>query len=260
MESEYQKKLQIFTKAMAKYKPDVIALQEIMQPIEANNSDYPCINAGKIPLKEGNHALNIVKELDNLGLKYNFVWLGFKRSYESFDEGLVIMTPHKIINIDIVTMSPFDKYDNWKTRKALGVLINGQWFYSIHMGWWDDPVSPLQDELKRLQRAVESKEKLWLMGDFNSVAEERGKGYDMVASLGLYDTYNLAVNKDEGITAYTDIDGWGEKKEPKGVRIDYIFSSIKENVESSFTIFNGRNEERVSDHFGIIVTTGREDI
>ena len=82
MESEYQKKLQIFTKAMAKYKPDVIALQEIMQPIEANNSDYPCINAGKIPLKEGNHALNIVKELDNLGLKYNFVWLGFKRSYE----------------------------------------------------------------------------------------------------------------------------------------------------------------------------------
>ncbi len=246
-EKNYQKKLSVFVSAVKKHKIDVIALQEIMQPVGNEASDFSHINCGKIQLKKGNHALNIVNSLANQGEKYNLVWCGFKRSYNSFDEGLAILTPHIVEDTMVVTLTPFDDYDNWKTRKALGVKIKGEWFYSVHMGWWDS----FEYEFSKLKEEVLQGEQVWLMGDFNAVADERGKGYDCIISSGIFDTYKLADNKDNGITAHTGIDGWGEGKTE--IRIDYIFSSKKREVESSYVIFNGTNEEVVSDHFGIIV-------
>ena len=253
MEKNYEKKLSVFVNAVKRHKFDVIALQEVMQPITDKPSKFSHINCGKIPLKSQNHALNIVSELESIGEKYNLVWCGFKRSYDRFDEGVALLTPHRIEKTSDVTLTPFDDYENWKTRRAIGAKINGEWFYSIHMGWWDS----FEYELARLIEEIDNKEQAWLMGDFNSVSSERGKGYDLMMDKGLFDTYNLAINKDSGITAHTGIDGWsGEKQE---IRIDYILSNKSKDIESSFVIFNGVNEEIVSDHFGIIVTTRKEE-
>lgn len=254
MENDYESKLDIFVNAVLFHKPDVVALQEIMQPISNSAADYPHINAGAIPLKKGNHGLNIVKKLNG----WNLVWLGFKKSYEKFDEGLAILTPHQMDNINVITLSPFDDYTNWKTRKALGVKINGEWFYSVHMGWWENIESPFAYELNSLTEKIPKNTDVWLMGDFNSDASERNKGYDLILEKGFNDTYALAKNKDNGITAYTNIDGWDKENDPQGIRIDYIFSTQKADIESSFTIFNGANEPNVSDHFGILVTTRKE--
>lgn len=248
IERNYIKKLNFFADAVVKHKIDVIALQEVMQPINGENAKFSCVNVGAIPLKEGNHALNVVKALLERGEKYNFVWLGFKKSYDSFDEGLAILTKSSVEKAKAILLTPFDEYDNWKTRKALGVKHGNEWFYSIHMGWWDS----FAYEFKQLHASLSKKEKYWLMGDFNSIASERDRGYDLIVNSGLFDTYTLAKNKDSGFTANTKIDGWNKKSDEK-IRIDYIFTTEKTEIESSFVIFNGSNEEIVSDHFGILV-------
>ena len=254
MENDYNEKLNTFVSYVNRIKPDVIALQEIMQPMDGDVVNYSHINVGNISLKKGNHALNIAKELKD----YNLIWCGFKKSYDMFDEGLAILTPYSVVKTQLITLSPFDDYDNWKTRKALGIYIDGQWFYSVHMGWWGDRASPFEYELNKLLEKMPSNSQFWLMGDFNSIASEKGKGYDLMCRCGLLDTYNLAISKDDGITASTNIDGWKTSQKSERVRIDYIFTNKKTKIDSSFTVFNGKNEKMVSDHFGVIVTTGEE--
>ena len=254
MEAEYERKLRVLTEAIIKHRPFIISLQEVMQPFDCKKSRYPCDNCGKISLKEGNHALNIAKALEKLGAKYYLTWLGFKKSYGKFDEGLAILSEIKPKQSEAILLSPFDNYENWKTRKALGIKINNYWYYNVHIGWWNDVESPAKEEIKRLFNAQPKSEQAFLMGDFNCSACEMDKGYDYIKKCGYYDTFCLAKNKDSGITAYTDIDGWDKKDEKKEIRIDYIFSNKEIEVESSFVIFNGSNEERVSDHNGIILT------
>ena len=249
MEKDYERKLSVLVGVIEKHKIDVVALQEIMQPIEGKPSKHSHINCGKIPLKDGNHALNIVKELERAGQRYNLVWCGFKRSYDRFDEGLAILSCHSIEQAAAHILTPFDDYDNWKTRKAIGAKIHSEWFFSVHMGWWDS----FEQEFLRLKQTVSDKESVWLMGDFNSPSSERDRGYDLVKKSGFFDTFTLAVNKDSGFTANTKIDGWSGDGED--VRIDYIFSNKERKIDSSFVIFNGENEDIVSDHYGILVTT-----
>ena len=225
-----------------------------MQPIKNSKSDYFYYNLGKIPLKEGNHALNIINSLDKRGVKYNLIWLGIKKSYDIYDEGLAILTPHRIERAEDVLLSPYDDYDNWKTRKAIGVKIKDMWYYNVHMGWWDDKASPFQIELEKLLNHVKGKSDYWLIGDFNSRADERSKGYDLILKNGLYDAYNLAEERDDGVTAYTDIDGWGEK-ESQGIRIDYMLTNKNRKIKSIRAVFNGIKEEKISDHNGILLIT-----
>ncbi len=88
------------------------------------------------------------------------------------------------------------------------------------------------------------------MGDFNSRADVRNEGYDLVTNDGFYDTYLLAAEKDSGITARGSIDGWSESGLNKA-RIDYILCSEKINVKSSRVIFNNQNYRTISDHYGL---------
>ena len=62
-----------------------------------------------------------------------------------------------------------------------------------------------------------------------------------------------ADTKDGRITVCRAIDGWRECGD--SMRIDYIFSGSDKKIKSSRVIFNGRNRDVVSDHFGIIIET-----
>ncbi|MBQ7760858.1 MAG: endonuclease/exonuclease/phosphatase family protein [Clostridia bacterium] len=252
MEPNLKLKQETIAEAIYQYKPDVVALQEIMQPkktqILSNLTDI--CSVGKIPVKCGNYLIFLQNELKKLNLKYSIVWLGIKSSYNKYDEGLSLLTTKEINDIDIIQLSPFDDYNNWKTRKALGVKIENQWFYSVHLGWWTDKESPQEKEILSLREATKEKESFWLMGDFNSPANERETGYDMLTKYW-YDSYLLALNKDDGITVKGKIDGW---EDSCGKRIDYIFTSKKQTFKSSQVIFNGDHKGIVSDHFGILLT------
>ena len=252
IEKNHNKKLKILINAVEKHQPDIIALQEIMQPKDGKKApkNENLLSLGKISVKEGNHALNILNGLQRKGLSYNCAWLGIKKSYDKFDEGLCIFSKQEIDEIKSILLSPFDVYENWKTRKALGIRIGDKWFYSIHLGWWDDSESPLKYEIETLESKT-SKENTWLLGDFNSPSNEAGKGYDLLSTYWK-DTFKLAKEKDYGITVKGKIDGWENSFEK---RIDYILTNENTKIKSSYVIFNGENEEVISDHYGVFVET-----
>lgn len=246
----YERKIDIFCNAIIKNKPDVIALQEVMQPKDGKsieNCDY-LKRAGEIPIKNGNFASNVLKHLREHKLEYCGVYLGVKKAYDKYDEGLAILSNKEINTTEATQLSSFNDYNNWKTRFSLGVGIGDYWFYSLHFNWENDKESPFENEWKELLSVTHSKKNVYLMGDFNLTPSSQG--YELITK-SYFDTYMLSRDIDNGITVKGKIDGWQENEENK--RIDYIFSSKNTDFKSSYVIFNGKNEEIISDHFGIIL-------
>lgn len=257
IEKESEKKLNIFTDALSRLQPDIIAMQEINQrtsekPIGVDNELL--INQFGIELKNGNYGLRIAKALYKSGYPYKFIWVGIKRGFMIFDEGLCFLCKVPVNDTKAFLISKTDNINNWKKRIALGVEINGEWFYNVHMGRWDDKEEPFLNQWKYLNKNINSNTPVWIMGDFNCPDDYKNEGYDFILSSGWHDTYTLAKDKDSGYTVTEKIDGWKDKSSSfKNKRIDYIFTNKKREIKNSFTIFNGSNEEIISDHFGIIL-------
>ena len=79
----------------------------------------------------------------------------------------------KIVHAESFPISKSEDYQNWRTRAVLGVQVEGisDWFYSVHMGWWDDAEEPFLNQWKPLETHISEKSKqgtVWLMGDFNA--------------------------------------------------------------------------------------------
>ena len=246
IEDNYERKFDIFTDAIFRLRPDVIAMQEVNQSIES-----PFVALGdKFNVRRDNHALRVCKELNQLGLDYNYFWRGIKLAYGKFEEGVAIITNMKVTATDCVLISKIDDVLDWHTRYALGVKINDEWFYSIHTNRYDDAIDPFYEEWQRFETHVWKKEKVWVMGDFNTDA--KNEEYKKVMASDWYDTFSIAEKKDDGTTVRKPIDGWRDE-DACDMRIDYILTNRKIGIKSSEVIFNGLNEEVVSDHFGILV-------
>lgn len=258
LEADYERKCEIFADALVRHRPDIIAMQEanqsIISPIAAPAENFICTDKA-IPLRQDNHALKIVSMLASRGLDYNCVWLPAKLGYEKYDEGLAILSRRCIDDAYSVLLSKKNDYQSWKTRKALIMRTDKVWFYNVHMGWWDDKEEPFEAQWNRLcdHTKMHKDVQIFLMGDFNSPANEKNRGYDLILSSGWHDTYTLASKKGNGYTVSGKIDGWADKDGGKK-RIDYIFTNQKISAKSSRVIFDGKNEAQISDHFGVIVT------
>lgn len=267
VEEHYTEKLHAFVQAVSEEQPDIIALQEVNQTI----AEMPVItlHGGHVPCADGiiirrdNHVCNAAELLRNQGLEYYWTWLPLKKGYDKYDEGIALMSRSPILETKIICTSAMDDYNNWKTRKILGIRTEAapdEWFFSVHYGWWDDPDEPFQGQWQRTKVALAGHQRVWLMGDFNSPAEVCGEGYDMIRNAGWQDSYALAKNKDGGITVGHVIDGWKDKTESTdGMRIDQIWCSEKTEILSSKVIFNGENRSIVSDHYGVIVHYERSE-
>ena len=263
IENNYKTKLKIFTDAILQEKPDIIALQEVNQtinctPVPENELTgfYPCQSSVRIT--KDNHAYHIIKILNEKNINFYWTWLPLKNGYGKFDEGLAVLSLKPILKTDTFLISNNDDYENWKTRKVLGILTDDkkeEWFYSVHMGWWNDNEDPFERQWKKLNNHLCKLKNIWIMGDFNSPAEVRNEGYDLINASGWYDCYNLAKEKDNGFTVEKVIDGWKDKlKEKTNIRIDHIWCRHKIPVKSSNVIFNGKNRPVVSDHYGVIIS------
>ena len=264
VEEDYREKLEAFVQAVSEEEPDVIALQEVNQtiaetPVKAAQGYIPC--AQGITIRQDNHAYHAAELLKHRGIRYFWTWLPLKVGYDKYDEGIALMSRSPILETKIVRTSRIDDYSNWKTRKILGIrteAVPDEWFFSVHYGWWDDPEEPFQGQWQRTQAEMQKYPHVWLMGDFNSPAEVRGEGYDLIRHTGWHDSYLLAKEKDHGITVGKVIDGWKDKTtSTDGMRIDQIWCSEKRKIISSEVIFNGKNRSIVSDHYGVIVNYER---
>ena len=268
LEENYIGKMESFVKAVAQLQPDIITMQEVNQTADAPkaiavlqlNRTYN--NQEPRQLKADNHAAKVAEALRKAGIEYNWTWLPMKLGYSMYDEGMAVFCRKPIAETNVVLLSSDGDYGNWRTRYALGIRPAGteDWFYTIHMGWWNDEEEPFGNQWEKLQTAVKEKNhqgKIFLMGDFNSPAQIRHEGYDLIKESGWQDTYLLAEKKDAGNTVRGVIDGWRDKLSQedmlKGMRIDHIWCSEMVKVRSSRTCFDGNNEPVVSDHFGLLI-------
>ena len=268
VEDNYSKKLDAFVSAIAEQRPDIIALQEVNQTIAETQADV--ISEGYVPcdenivIRKDNHVYKAAELLENAGVKYYWTWLPLKKGYDKYDEGIALMSRSRIIETDVVRISETDDYNNWKTRKIIGIRTEAapdEWFFSVHYGWWDDLDEPFQNQWQKTVEHMKKYSHVWLMGDFNSPAEVRNEGYDMINGGGWYDSYTLAKTRDNGITVGKVIDGWRDKVSgTDGMRIDQIWCSQKAEIASSEVIFNGANKPVVSDHYGVVAEYERSEV
>lgn len=271
VEEDYLQKLEIFIEVVREKMPDVIALQEVNQSADAPAADKKDLD-GWVPagdtgilIRRDNHALQIAGLLKKAGISCSWTWLPVKLGYGKYDEGMAFFSLNSgITATDSFHISLGHDYRNWKTRMALGIKTEkyDSWFYTTHMGWWNDEDEPFSAQLELLNSFLDQKRKdgpVWLMGDFNSPDAVRNQGYDALQNTGWKDTYLLAGQKDSGITVGTVIDGWRDQIDDadsmEGMRIDYIWCSRDIPIACSSVIFNGKNGSIVSDHFGIIIET-----
>ena len=270
-EADYRLKLNCFVDTVVRERPDVIALQEINQTMSA--PEISCeklegmvpVPGNDIPVRWDNHAAEVARCLRKAGIACSWTWLPIKVGYGKYDEGVALFSlSGTIVQVDSFRISSCGQYHNWKTRKVLGVRIEGRddWFYTVHMGWWSDEEEPFLMQWGRLDSKLSEKKELapvWLLGDFNSPAQVRGEGYDYIRSSGWQDTYLLAEEKDSGITVEGTIDGWRDKlenpSEVTGMRIDHIWCSRSVAILRSNVRFNGKKDLQVSDHYGVLIET-----
>ena len=268
-EENYLQKLDWFVESIIREKPDIIALQEVNQttsaeetPLEMLEGQYPI--PGCVKIRRDNHAAQVAYRLNQAGVACSWAWLPIKKGYGKYDEGVAILSlGRKIRCVDQFPISKVTDYDNWRTRAVLGVRVEGldDWFYCLHMGWWDDETEPFLEQWKKLNCCITSKRMcgpVWLLGDFNAPDQVRGESYEYIVACGWRDTYQAAIYKDSGITVPGVIDGWREKldgRKVEGLRLDYIWCSHKKEIRSSRVMFNGSREPVVSDHFGVLIET-----
>ena len=268
-EENYEQKLNWFIEGILKERPDVIAMQEVNQTADAELIDpeflegqYPI--PGCIPIRLDNHAANVARRLNQAGVKCHWAWLPIKLGYGKYDEGVAILSLGRPIRcLDQFPISKTDDYGNWRRRAVLGVQLEGHpdWFYTVHMGWWDDPEEPFLDQWKTLNACLTTRglySCVWLMGDFNAPDLVRDQSYDAIAASGWLDTYRTARIKGSGVTVPGVIDGWRDRlkgQEIKGMRLDHIWCSRTRKIISSQVVFNANTYPIVSDHFGVMVTT-----
>ncbi len=258
LEADYEKKCEIFADALMRHRPDIIAMQEVNQSIDAPiaipPANFTCLDT-TTSLRQDNHALKIMSMLSQRGLGYSCVWLAAKLGYGKYDEGVAIFSRNCIDESHLLSLTGQNDYHNWKTRKVLLAHVDEAWFCNVHMGWWDDDEDPFRAQWERLGKHLKERinGQIFLMGDFNSPANEKNRGYDLILSSGWHDTYTLASKKDDGYTVSGKIDGWESESNSDKKRIDYIFTNRCINVKSSRIIFDGKNEKQISDHFGVIV-------
>lgn len=268
-EENYEKKLDWFIEGILEERPDIIALQEVNQTADAELAGAELLEGqvpipGSKPVRQDNHAAQVVYRLRQAGIDCSWAWLPIKLGYGKYDEGVAILSLGKKISAaEAFPISKANDYHNWRTRAVLGVQVEGMddWFYTIHMGWWDDAEEPFLEQWERLTQRISHKRKqatVWLMGDFNAPDIVPGQSYEHILHCSWVDTYQVAAEKDFGITVPDVIDGWRDKLNDikrTGMRLDYIWCSRNVCVRSFRVIFNGSNRPVVSDHFGVLINT-----
>ena len=256
-EDNYEQKLQWFVAGILRELPDVIAMQEVNQSAHAElmeleelEGQYPV--PGCMAIRKDNHAARVANLLRKAGIVCYWAWLPVKRGCDQYDEGVAIVSiGRKIRCVDTFPISKVTDYCSSRTRAVLGVQLEGMedWFYSLHMDWWEEEKNGFLEQWKILNSCVAGKRmcgSVWLLGDFHAPDHIRGQSYDHIVSYGWFDTYRLALNKERGITVP------GRAAE-NGMRLDYIWCSHKRTVITSQVVFNGTREPVVSNHFGVMI-------
>ncbi|MDN6640904.1 MAG: endonuclease/exonuclease/phosphatase family protein [Tetragenococcus sp.] len=265
MENNSIEKIRQLAKTIVKNNYDVVALQEVNQPMdgpEINHERFvvPAHEVNPIPLKVGNYAGALIKELEALGSYYFWSWSANHIGYDRYDEGLAILSksPQKTETINISQTTAYNSIHTRNVLKSKLAISGEKWIiFNGHFSWWQDVGHLLfKKEWDIVRTYLEETEnsKVIFTGDFNNEASVSNEGYEYVLKTTpfLNDSYTTAKVKYGYATVPGEIDGWKGAVNDK--RIDYVFVSNRLDVQTNNVIFDGNHENIVSDHFGIEVT------
>lgn len=260
MEDKDEEQLTVLANKIKKENYDLIGLQEVNQLLAsppAELDDYFQATDEQEPVRQTNFLFCLTERLKELGCYYYWNWSYNHLGYDIYHEGVGLLskTPFRVSSHLISKTSDPEDYHTRKIVVAkLGmdeklIVVNG------HFSWWQDEHQGFSQEWQALERLLSEKEdNLVIMGDFNNADKRSGEGYDLViqSKLALKDAYTHASQRDEGNTVDGPIDGWDGNS--CGLRIDYIFVSNSFNVADCRIVFNGKNEKKISDHYGVEAT------
>ncbi|TGZ98365.1 endonuclease/exonuclease/phosphatase family protein [Rodentibacter pneumotropicus] len=248
LEDNQAEKIAILAQTIVEKGYDIIALQEVNQLMTA-----PTIAQS---LKQDNYGVILLRQINRqVEQKYSLFWSNSHIGYDKYDEGIAFLTRLPVYEVDPFYCSQHQRLDSILSRKILGLTIEYQNqlidCYSCHINLPDCEGEDQLDNIRNIVKRNRSGNLKILMGDFNTDAISNPQAYQQIKSLGLLDSYELAEQRDSGITVEKAIDGWRGHSEEK--RLDYIFFNQAKKVLSSQVIFNGKNKPVVSDHFGLEV-------
>ena len=239
IEENQDEKMEILAKVIAENDYDVVAMQEVNQSMNS-----PVIFRA---IRQDNYGWVLLEKISKYTDRtYYYHWSNSHIGYGKYDEGLAIITKHKLLDVDEFYCTRAQSVNTITSRR-----INIIEFYTCHMNLPTNQEEKMADNIQTILKRSQTDNLKILMGDFNTDAINSPEDYKMILSQGLYDTYTMAKEKDSGITVGGNIDGWSKSKEEK--RIDYILSNKEIKVKSSKVIFNGENHPVVSDHYGLEV-------
>ena len=246
LEDRQEEKIAELARTIAENDYDLDALQEVNQSITA-----PYVSR---ELKADNYGLKVLEHLESLvGPRYSYFWSNSHIGYDRYDEGIAILTKLPVYEVDAFYCSRHQKLDSILSRKILGLTLSyqGQLIdcYSCHINLPDCPEEDQLENIKKIVNRTDHHRLKLFLGDFNTDALSDQAAYEAIKGLGLYDGFELAEEKDSGITVEKAIDGWSGHSQEK--RLDYIFLNQKRRVLASRVIFNGSNKSPISDHFGV---------
>ncbi|MDG2959678.1 endonuclease/exonuclease/phosphatase family protein [Bisgaard Taxon 10/6] len=248
LEDNQAEKIDILAQTIVEKGYDVIALQEVNQLMSA-----PAISA---TLKQDNYGMILLRQINRqIEQKYSLFWSNSHIGYDKYDEGIAFLTRLPVYDVDPFYCSQHQGLDSILSRKIIGLTVEYQdqlvECYSCHINLPDCKGENQLDNIRTIVERSQSENLKILMGDFNTDAITNPDAYGKIKALGLLDSYELAEQKDAGITVEKAIDGWRGHSEEK--RLDYIFLNQTKRVLSSQVIFNGKNKPVISDHFGLEV-------
>ncbi len=251
-DSNNSKNCHILCEFIEKERPDIIALQEVNQYIDGEQASlvYGHVPVGEVPIKESNFALSMQKILVSMKLDYQFSWLGIKKGYDKFDEGICIFSLSAIKEAKSLLLSNTADYNNFKKRMALLVETRDGIFINCHLGWENDPEEPFENQVRRINACFNFKKQMYLMGDFNVPAGS--SSYKMITASGWHDTFFMAKERKGEATISGEIDGWERNRQ--SLRIDYVFANRDMEIKKSEILFDGEKTPQISDHFAVMIS------
>lgn len=218
---------------------DVVFLQEVAQLV--NSPIY------KDKIKIGNYGQILQDKLMDKGKSYDYYYDYGNIAYNSVDDGLAILSKHRLSHKESFYVSRETSYDRWWTRviPKASIKYNGEIIdlISVHLGWTEHG-EVFEDQVDNLMKHVDMSRTTIMAGDYN--VSEESKEYKYIINKGLNDLYYNGEDKyfhDVTHKPYIDV-----KKESK--RIDYVLSNKKFNIIKREVVFK---DPTVSDHYGVYI-------
>jgi maltose 6'-phosphate phosphatase len=243
-EDDYLSKFQKTAQVIVEREVDFVLLQEINQENDGSDNE-------EISESSSIHLIN--NEIKRLTGKKYYVEYAFNHNANllTFTEGVMILSKHKLTNPRKFLFSKTTDVNVYKRR--VGLVVEAEVnehrlnICSLHCGWAHDEEDPFASQLEKIKENVNGLKNLVIGGDINIPynTEEYRK---MLKDLKIVDTFDYSVDTINSIPG--EIKGWIGLKE--AIKIDHIFTNMELESSQSEIIFNGHNEEMVSDHFGVL--------